>query len=449
MLQKTIPSYHARRRESILSTLKSENAAILLVSNPDTIRNDDVHYPYRQDSTFFYFTGLIEQESAMFLSPEGEFTLFVRKRDKLREIWDGERYGLEGAKTYFKADQVFPIEELFTRLPKMLASVDSLYFKPGIQGESTQRAIFEALTESKKSFGRSGRSVVSLKDPTAWFGELRMTKQPEEVELLRTAGKITALAHQALIQTILPGQNEREAEAFVDYEMRRRGCERLGYPSIVAGGANATCLHYHFNNEDLKEGDLLLVDAGGEYGFYTADITRTFPIGRKFSQAQQEVYQGVLEVQKKCIQMAKPGITMPEIHRVSSVGLAELALKLGLFNKSESPEGLVDSGAIKRFFPHGTGHFLGMDVHDTGRYMIQDKPRVLQKGACFTIEPGFYIQPDDMEAPEHFRGIGIRIEDDILLTDSGHEVLTAGVVKEVKDIESLRAQALDRGALHK
>ncbi len=447
MLLKNIPSYHARRRQSLIANLAQENAGILLVSNPEVIRNDDVHYLFRQDSNLFYFTGLNEPESAMLLMPNGEFTLFVRPKDKEREIWDGERYGLDGAIKCFQANEAYSIHELFQRLPKMIANLDTLYFKPGIGGESVDRAVWDALLTAKKSFGRSGRSVVTLKDPTAWFGEMRFIKKEEEIELMRKAAQITAKAHTTLMATILPGQNEREAEALVDYEMRRNGCDRLGYPSIVAGGRNATCLHYHFNNEPLHKDDLLLVDAGGEVDYYTADITRTFPMGRTFSPAQKAIYQGVLEVQKKCIAMAKPGVTLPEIHRASSLGLAQLGLDLGLYAKDMTAEQIVDSGAIKRFFPHGTGHFLGMDVHDTGKYIVDGKPRVLSKGACFTIEPGFYVQPDDLAADEKYRGIGIRIEDDILITDSGCEVLTKDVVKEVADIEALRARAHEARSL--
>jgi len=441
MLLKNIPNYHKSRRESLLPTLKSENAGVFLLSNPELIRNDDVSYLFRQDSTFFYFTGLNEPESAMLLLPSGELVVFIRTKDKEREIWDGERYGVEGALGCFKADRAYPISELFTQLPKLVSNLDALYFKPGVGGTDKDTATWNALQASKKAYGRSGRSVLTLKDPTAWFGELRLVKSSEEITHLREAARISAAAHTTLMATIKPGQNEREAEALVDYEMRRRGCDRLGYPSIVAGGKNATCLHYHFNNEPLNSDDLLLVDAGGEVNYYTADITRTFPIGRKFSETQKLVYEGVLEVQKQCIAMAKPGITLPEIHKFASISLAKLAIKLGLFGAQENPEQLVESGAIKRFYPHGTGHFLGMDVHDAGRYLIDGKPRQLQQGACFTIEPGFYVQPDDLEADAKFRGIGIRIEDDILLTANGCEVLTAGVVKEVADIEALRAQA--------
>ncbi|HUP58583.1 MAG TPA: M24B family metallopeptidase, partial [Bdellovibrionota bacterium] len=267
-------------------------------------------------------------------------------------------------------------------------------------------------------------------------GEMRLFKAPEEVEALRGACRITALAHTAAMKEVKPGMNEFEVEALIDYTFRKEGCQRVGYGSIVAGGVNAACLHYRFNNQPLRDGDLLLIDAGGEFNYYTSDITRTFPVGRQFTDAQAKAYELVLKSQKSAIAMAKPGAKLPEIHKHVCEILTDGMLSLGLLKGNRDE--ILKSFAFRRFYPHNTSHWLGMDVHDVGLYMKNGEARPLEPGMCFTIEPGFYVQPTDKEAPREFHGIGIRIEDDILITRSGNEILTKDAPKEIADIEALR-----------
>jgi Xaa-Pro aminopeptidase len=265
---------------------------------------------------------------------------------------------------------------------------------------------------------------------------MRLFKTTEEAALLRKACQITALAHKAAMTEVRPGMNEFEVEALIDYSFRKNGCQRVGYGSIVAGGKNAACLHYRANNEVLRDGDLLLIDAGGEYDYYTSDITRTFPVGKTFSKAQATAYDLVLKAQKSCIDMAKPGAKMPDIHRHACEVITEGLLSLGLLKGSKDE--LVKTDQFKRFYPHGTGHWLGMDVHDVGLYTKDGSPRKVEPGMCFTIEPGFYVQPADAEMAGEFKGIGIRIEDDILITANGCEILTKDAPKERAEIEALR-----------
>jgi Xaa-Pro aminopeptidase len=268
---------------------------------------------------------------------------------------------------------------------------------------------------------------------------MRLFKSPEEVEIMRRAAKISAAAHKTVMQHVRPGMNEAEIEALIDYEFRRNGCRRTGYGSIVAGGRNATCLHYVSNNEPLRDGDLLLIDAGGEVDYYTADITRTFPVGRQFSPAQAKVYDLVIQSQLECLAMTKPGVTLPQIHQRACEVLTEGMLSLGLLQGKRDE--LIKAGAHKRFYPHNTSHYLGMDVHDVGLYRVNaqsEEPRKLEAGMVFTIEPGFYVQPGDRDAPSEYANIGIRIEDNVLITSSGCENLTSDAPKLRTEIEALR-----------
>lgn len=416
-------------------------AVFIFPSNPDMVRNSDVHYPFRQDSHFFYLTGLEEADACIVLAPSKtkpggyKFVLFLQPRDPEREMWEGERYGIEGAQRVFGADEAYPIQEFDKRFPELLAGSDRVFYRMGIHPDR-DRQMTELFETCRRNTGRTGRSLVTIEDPSAPVGEMRLYKAPEEIESMRKACHISAMAHKAAMREVKPGMNEREMEALVDYYTRKEGCLRLGYPSIVAGGKNAACLHYRSNNETLRDGDLLLIDAGGEYDHYSADITRTFPVGRKFTKAQAQVYDLVLRSQKETIAMVRPGVTLPAIHKTVCQIIIEGLLSLGLLKGN--PDSILTSGAYKRFYPHNTSHWLGMDVHDVGLYIKNGEPRALEAGMVFTIEPGFYVQPADKETPGEYHGIGIRIEDDILVTASGSEVMTGGVPKERDEIEALR-----------
>jgi Xaa-Pro aminopeptidase len=442
MLLSHAPGYFKQRRESLME--KAPGSVFIFAANEEVLRNPDVHYPYRQESNFQYLSGFDEPESFLVLAPAGSQTvgqrhrmvLFVRRRDIEKEMWEGERYGTEGAKRVFGADEAYPIDEFDARLPELLKGSERIYYRLGRHLPTDQR-ILTGLEAHRRSLGRSGKALPPIYDPNEIIGELRLYKSEEEVGLLRKACEITALAHRTVIQEVRPGMNEFEVEALVDYVFRKNGCQRVGYGSIVAGGKNATCLHYRSNNEVLRDGDLLLVDAGGEYDYYTSDITRTFPVGKSFTEAQARLYELVLSVQKSALAMTRPGVRLPQIHHHVCEALTEGLLGLGILKGGRDE--IVKNFGFRRFYPHNTSHWLGMDVHDVGLYLKNGEPRVLEPGMCFTIEPGFYSQPSDTQLPEAYRSIGIRIEDDILVTPMGFENLTQAAPKEITEILALKS----------
>lgn len=441
MLLSSLPGFFKARRDTLMKKTESEGAAFIFPAAREVLRNPDVAFPFRQESNFFYLTGFEEPEAWVVLVPGAskgaayKTVFFVRRRDPVMEIWEGERYGTEGALKIFGADEAHLHDDFAKKLPELLKNVEKVYYRANLD-EAEDRIVMGALEQHRRSMGRSGRPLLPIADPNTVLASMRILKSREEVEAMKRACEITAAAHKAAMKETRPGMNECEIEAFIDYQFRKNGSQRVGYGSIIAGGKNACCLHYRANNEIMKDGDLLLVDAGAEYNYYTSDITRTFPVGKKFTKTQATIYDLVLKAQLECIAMAKPGVTQAQIHRHASEVLAEGALSLGLL-KGKTDE-LISSGALKRFYPHGTGHWLGMDVHDIGLYQLGGEPRKLEAGMMFTIEPGFYIQPNDMDAPAEYRGIGIRIEDDILITANGCDVMTAGVPKTREEIEALK-----------
>lgn len=441
MLLTQIPGYFKERRDRLAQSQPS--AMFVFPSAHEVLRNPDVHFPFRQESNFYYLCGFDEPDSCLVLTPSGSkpgthrTVLFVRRRDPEREMWEGERHGPEGALRVFGVDESYPIEELDQRLPELIRGSERVYYRMG-HDEGMDRRMVTALEQVRRSQGRSGKSLLPVADPNEILGEMRLFKSAEEVELLRKACQVTALAHKTAMKEARPGMNEAEIEALIEYVFRRNGCQRVGYGSIVAGGRNATCLHYRSNCESLRDGSLLLIDAGGELGYYTSDITRTFPVGKRFSDAQKKVYALVLVAQKEAIRMVAPGATIPSIHQHVCEVMVEGLLSLDLLQGKK--EEIIKTGAYRRFYPHQTSHWLGMDVHDLGRYVTdRGEPRKLEAGMCLTIEPGFYVQPSDLDAPAQFRDIGIRIEDDLLVTITGNEVLTRDAPKEIEEIEALRS----------
>jgi len=441
MLKTSIPGYFKARRQSLTSLPEAEGATFVLPAAPEVVRNNDVYYPFRQDSNFYYLTGFDEPEAWLVLAPSSvggkshRTILFVRKRDREREMWEGERYGTEGAVSIFGADEAYLETEFESKLPEILKGSNKLFYRTQAN-EQNDRLIGELLAKHRSLMGRSGRGLLPIHDPSDLLGEMRMFKSNDEAELMRKACSASARAHKHVMQFTRAGMNEREVASELEYYFRKLGCDGLGYGSIVAGGKNATCLHYKTNNEDLRDGDLLLIDAGGERDYYGADITRTFPVGKKFTPAQAKIYDLVLKAQLECIAMAKPGATLPQIHSKACEILTDGMIEYG-FLKGNRAE-LIASAQFRKYYPHGTGHWLGMDVHDAGLYQIRGEPRKLEPGMLFTIEPGFYVQPGDADAPSEFRDIGIRIEDDILITKDGCEILTSEVPKTRADIEALR-----------
>jgi Xaa-Pro aminopeptidase len=404
-----------------------------------SVRNRDVEFPYRQDSDFVYLTGFPEPEAVLVLIPdreEGEFVLFCRERSPEMETWNGRRAGLEGARSDYGADEAFPITELDERMPELLQDRERVYYTLGKRADFDQRfMVWLNRVRGKARTGvRAPRVFVSLDD---LVHGLRLIKSPAEIKAMRRAAEISAAAHRRAMEVCQPGMLESQLEAELIHEFMRQGCRSPAYPSIVGSGRNACILHYTQNTARLRHGDLVLIDAGGEYEHYAADITRTFPVSGRFSAAQKAVYEVVLSAQKAAIAKVRTGSRWNEPHdaavRVLTEGMVELGLLQGAVDE------LITQEAYRRFYMHRTGHWLGMDVHDVGDYKVDGEWRVLEPGMVLTVEPGIYIPESEGEeaVAQHWRNIGIRIEDDVLVTRAGHEILSASVPKAIDDIEAL------------
>ena len=429
----------SRRRQQLMETI-GDDAVAVFRSPPETLRNGDVQDPFRQTSDILYLTGFAEPGTTLILRPGAEkekVVMFVRPRDKALETWNGRRAGTAGVVSTYAADAAYAADELEAKLPELIANADDLYYSLGDDPAFDQQ-IGQVLTGLRRTERRGKRPPTRVVDPREVLHEMRLIKQPEEIEVLRRAATITAEAHIAAMQLASPGVYEHEVEAVVDYTFRRRGGAGPGYPSIVGGGDNATILHYVENKDELRDGELLLIDAGCEYDFYTADVTRTFPVGGTFGSAQKRVYEVVLRAQVAGIAASKPGATIDGIHNQCVRVLTEGMIELGLLSGT-ADERITDE-SYKKFYMHRTSHWLGMDVHDVGAYLRDGEPRPLAEGMVITVEPGLYIAADEEEAPEEFRGIGVRIEDDILITADGCENLTAAIPKTIAEVEAACAQ---------
>jgi Xaa-Pro aminopeptidase len=413
------------------------NAVAIIPSSLEATRSNDTQYRYRQNSDFFYLTGFDEPESIAVIAPsrEQKYTLFVRPRDPEREIWDGRRAGVDGARERFGADEAFTIEEFKEKLTDILNGAASLFYRIGDGNPELDQTIINQIARMR-SMGRRGIAPPeAIIDTGSILHEMRLIKTDDEIELMQRAADIAAEAHRIAMQEARPGVKEYEIEALIEYHFRRNGCAAPAYNSIVGGGANATILHYINNDAELRDGELLLIDAGAEYQGYASDITRTFPVNGRFTEAQRDIYELVLEAQRVCIEMTRPGVTMDELHKRSVEILTEGMVRLGLLQGET--EKLIEEEKYKQFYMHRLGHFLGMDVHDVGRYQINGEARPLEPGIVITVEPGIYIAPDTKDIPERYSGIGVRIEDDVLVTAEGYRVLTSRAPKEVEEIEKL------------
>lgn len=425
-----------KRRQQVIEKLNG--AALLVAAHPEQIRNDDVHHFYRQDSNMYYLTGFEEPESFLLIRPgkSPETVMFVREKNVLRETWDGFRFGPEGTKKEFLIDEVFTIDQFEAKAVELLKGFEDLYYRL-FKNEEADHQVQKMLTTLKRAQGRTGYGLMTIRDADLFLGEFRLKKDKYELENLKKACEISAQAHVAAMKFTKPGVNERQVQAVMSQEFHMRGAARVGYPYIIASGANATTLHYNFNDQICENGDLLLIDAGAEYNYYSGDITRTFPVSGKFSEAQKKVYQGVLDIQKEILAQLKPGLYFKDLHKMGEEKLTDLMFELGLL--SGRKEDVMKANEHRKYYPHGIGHWLGMDVHDAGLYFIKGEARPLEVGMCFTIEPGLYIPADDKTAPEELRGIGVRIEDNVVITETGCEILTSSVPKEIQDIENLMA----------
>jgi Xaa-Pro aminopeptidase len=426
----------SRRRAAFCEAMAagSQSSVAVLPAAPVFVRNNDVDHEYRQDSDFFYLTGFDEPESTLVLdAQQRKATLFVRPRDREREVWDGPRAGVEGAMQRFGADEALVAGELDDKLPSLLQNHRRVYCRLGVSRRFDDRLL--AALDRVRARQRTGVTTPSeIVDPGSILHEMRLKKSPAEIETMRSAARITREAHQLAMAQAKPGMREFEIEALLIDTFRRHGSERPAYGSIVGSGPNACVLHYRRNDRVMDKGDLLLIDAGCEYGYYASDVTRTFPVGSDFSREQQAIYELVLQAQTEGIAATRTGTTLDEIHKLCVGIIAAGLVRLGLLQGEV--EKLIESESYKRFFMHRTSHWLGMDVHDVGAYFEGGAPRVLAPGMVLTVEPGVYIAPDDATVPPEWRGIGVRIEDDVVVTESGREVLTEGIPKSVAEIRA-------------
>lgn len=426
----------AERRARVAEKL--QGSALILAAPPEYTRNGSVPHPYRQDSNLYYMTGFEEAESIFVFRPgmKPESVLFVRKKNVERETWDGFRFGPEATETEFRIDKAYPIEEFDTIAPQLLKGAEKLYYRRH-KNPHVDKQVDEALMNLKVSQGRSGFGLLPIFDADEFLGEFRLKKGDADIANMRKACELTAEAHVETMKYTQPGMTERELHGHFVYQIMKRGASREGYNGIFAGGANATTLHYVFNDQPLKSGDLMLVDAAGEYNYFTSDITRTYPINGRFNEEQAEVYAGVLKIQKDIIAMVKPGLPFQTLQDTATDMLTELMLELGLLTGRK--DDIIKAQEQKKYYPHGIGHFLGMDVHDSGMYFSKKghEPRPIEENMVFTVEPGLYIPMNDHSAAAEYRGIGVRIEDNIRVTNNGAEIMTEKAPKEIADIEKI------------
>ncbi len=428
---------YAARRTKILE-LMPEGSALLLPTSPERMRNGDVVHRFRPDSDFWYVTGFPEPEAWALLRKVEKgpsYVLFVAPKDAEKEVWTGLRAGLEGAVAEYGAEFAYPIADWEKELSKLLEPVDALYFAFGRHPEREPRLwrLLQKVRTGRKAY----LGPTSIVDPALLLAELRLRKEPEELDLLRQGAAVAKEAHEAAMKAVAPGMREYELEAIVEGGFRKRGANGWSYPSIVAAGSNACVLHYHENDGLIGDGDLVLVDAGCEVDGYAIDVTRTYPANGCWSDAQRELYCVVLDAQEQACQAVKPGVSIDGLHELTIRVLTEGLIRLGFF--AGPADEAIEKKLFRRWYMHRTSHWLGMDVHDVGRYHIRGGPiRPLEPGMVLTIEPGLYVAPGDEQAPERFRGMGIRIEDDVLVTETGHENLTGQIAKSLADIEGLR-----------
>jgi Xaa-Pro aminopeptidase len=427
------------RRADVLRRMRELTpgpSVAIFPATPVATRNHDVEHPYRAESDLFWLTGFEEPEAVAVLSTEGTpLTLFVRPRDREREIWNGRRAGVEGAKGAFGAAQAFTVDELEKELPPLVAPARTLYYRLGAVDPAFDARIARMLHGLRMRARTGSPGPARIEDPAQIVHELRLHKSPDELRTLRKAIELTRNAHLAAMRAGAPGAHEYELQAILEREFRGGGGRGWGYYPIVAAGANATVLHYNDNADPIRDGDLVLIDAGAEVDLYTADVTRTFPASGRFSPAQRAAYSLVLSAADEAMSAARPGETLDALHERAVRVLTEGMVKLGLL--SGDVDQLIKDNAFRRYYMHRTSHWLGLDVHDAGSYRGPDgEPRRLEPGMVFTIEPGLYVAPDDDKAPPELRGLGIRIEDDILVTDAGHENLTAAIPRTVPEVEA-------------
>lgn len=430
---------YAKRRKQLMRQLGPESI-VILPSAKEQQRNGDAVYPFRQQSDFYYLTGFDEPEAVLVLCPkrkEGEYILFNRPRDRAHEIWDGPRAGLEGARKKYLANQAFSIEQLETLLPDLLLGRKEIHYPLGLNHAFD--ALLNRCVNQLRAKVRGGvPSPEAFIDIAPTLHEMRLLKSPAEIAVMQKAVDITCEAHVRAMRACQPGMYEYELDAELSYSFKRHGALQPAYNAIVGSGRNTCILHYIANNKKIVDGDLVLIDAGAEYGNYAADITRTFPANGRFSPEQRAIYQLVLKAQEAAIKLIKPGVSFmamqAAIIKVITQGLVDLRILRGNVTK------LIEAQAYLPYYMHKSGHWLGLDVHDVGRYRVNNKWRNLQAGMVLTVEPGIYLSADIPGLAKRWHHIGVRIEDDVLVTRKGCEVLSRKIPKSIADIEKLMAE---------
>ena len=429
---------YAGRRKELMSLMHSNSIAIIS-SSPEKVRSRDTHYPYKQNVNLSYLCGFPEPESVLVLIPgrdQGEMVLFCRDKDPLRETWDGYREGPEGAVSNFGADDAFPIADIDDILPNLIEGKDRLYYAIGKDPEF-DRHLMDWVNHVRNQRGNGALPPGEFVDLDHFINEMRLFKTAGELKIMRKAAEISANAHCRAMKASKPGLFEYQLQAEIEHEFAVNGSAGAAYTSIVGGGKNGCILHYIENRDALKDGDLVLIDAGCEYQNYAADITRTFPVNGKFSDEQAAIYDIVLKAQTDAIAVIGPGIEYNKTNEATVLAITQGLVDLGILHGDVDE--LITSEAHREFYMHGAGHWLGMDVHDVGDYKIEAQWRVYEPGMVVTIEPGIYIAPGNPNVDKKWHGIAIRIEDDIVVTKSGNENITAGVPKMRDQIEALMA----------
>ena len=430
---------YQERREQLMAKIGTGTA--IFKSAPVAVMHNDVEYAFRQDSDFFYLTGFNEPEAVAVLAPHNEehrFILFVQPKEREKEVWTGYRTGVDAAKEKFGADEAYPIAELHEKLPKYLEKADRIYYHLG-RDRAFNDTVLKHWQQLMAGYPKRGTGPIAIESTNPILHAMRLVKSPTELELMRKAVAISVEAHNHAREFTQPGRYEYEVQAELEHIFLRRGGMGPAYPSIVASGANSCVLHYIENNRQMHDNELLLIDAGCVYEYYNADITRTFPIGNTFTSEQKILYEIVLKAQLEAIAQVQPGNPYNLFHDTAVRVLVEGLMELGLL--TGDIEEIIKEEKYKPFYMHRTGHWLGLDVHDAGVYKHGENWQSLQPGHVVTVEPGLYIGPDveptegQPAIDDRWRGIGIRIEDDVLVTAEGHEVLTAGVPKSVEEME--------------
>ncbi|MBV9737212.1 MAG: aminopeptidase P N-terminal domain-containing protein [Candidatus Eremiobacteraeota bacterium] len=413
------------------------DAIAVIPSASILLRNNDTEHEFRQDSDFHYLTGFPEPDAVLVIRPQGveeRVVLFVRPKDRTKEIWNGKRYGPEGAQTEFAVDAAYDITELDEKLPEFMVGARTLYYRLG-EDERRDRRVQDALAKARDRVRRGGNAPRTIEEPGTIIHEMRLLKTPAEIEKMRRACEITRLGHIAGMRATRPGAYEYQIEAIIEHAYRANGAQ-YAYPSIVAAGDNATILHYHANTDQLKDGDLILVDSGCEFDLYASDITRTWPVNGRFSAEQRAIYDIVLAAQKAAIDQVRPGRAFGAYHEAAVNVIVDGLLDVGLLKGTRDEN--LEQQRYQDYYMHRTGHWLGLDVHDVGAYLEKDgaTSRKLEAGMVLTVEPGIYVHRD-LNCDERFKGIGVRIEDDVLCTAQGPENLSADIPREVAELESI------------